>query len=716
VPSIVAIGGEGGYAFSFARMLHGIEGMFFVPIAHAQGVTNIGNAASKFFGMMLEIFTVLNWILLGMVQAVLNPDVIFGNAIGGVRPMEMILRQIWMLSRDIVNAIFAFLLILGAIMMIVQGKMETIKQRAPQFVIAVVLVNFSWFIPRVVLDISNVLQAVIYQIPAMAHQASSSNKCIEGKIDTDGDPTNGYEKDIPCKYVWAVRLFPPTPDKCGQANPPAGCPRPQNDPNVFPNWGRQYGQLVDIYYADWNKVMKDNGVRLGSGRFVPASGADIVVNGLAVNFAKLPNLSRLSLARAQNLANNSRGMMAQAQAYMQFFMYLVFNAVLSAAIGLLLLAMLAVFIIRIGVIWLCVAFMPFIFVGYAMKGSLGDMGVESFPNIKTYFLKYAFLPAMVAVPLAIGFTLLGFAPAVAHFSTNQPISIYGVQGVTGINTLHELIWLALTLGIIWVGTFKVLQSGNDIASGFVNGVQGFGQGALKAGVNTLGYAPVIPMGGGKQSLFGLRDIAKSATRGNPWQAMESLKLGGATTPPVQEVNVREAMQASRGDVNNRLNDMKNAGAGNTQELTKAMRDLIKTLVDTGKITAAEGQRAMTNPDQMRTVFKAAEAENLINTAERTNLESKFIPHMRTLNEAFRRLDMSVKAGMDKTTVNQKVVATLRTPGIDLDQFRKDLEMAKEAQFEAGSINAIDETLRKVNDLANAGKSNAEIADEIENNP
>lgn len=507
------------------EVLTEISELVSIPKAHAQ--STLGNTASRFFGGALEICTVLNWILLGMVQAVLNPDFIFGDVMyQGVRPMEPILRKIWMISRDIVNAIFAFLLIIGAIMVILQGKMEMLKQKAPMFVLAVILVNFSWFFPRVILDMANVLQSVVYQIPQLV---DSSSPCIY-EIDPGDDGTLGTNDDKPqkCNFVWKVRIFP---TMCDGACPP----RPTKG-GQFPKRGRQIGNIVDIYYTDWGSVRRDGGYRF-DGRFYPVSGADVVVNGLAVNFARLPNLARVDFEIARMNAARRQGPMEKAGAYVMFFVHLAFNAIISIAIGLLLLAILGVFIVRVGVIWLCVAFMPFVFLGLAMRGSFGSLG--EIPgaefNIWKTFLKYAFLPALVAVPLAIGFTLLSQAPAVAWISQNPgPYKIEGMPKVLGTNTFHELMWLAVTLGVLWIGTFKVLEKSDQFAQKFVGGVKSFGQGAMKFGYKSLGFAPIIPMpgGGGKMgSLFGGVEALKRGARGRGAWSMGLDFTKDAKPPP-----------------------------------------------------------------------------------------------------------------------------------------------------------------------------------------
>lgn len=706
--------------FLFALFLFAI----FVPgISHAQ--SSIGDTATRFFATVLDIFTVLNWLILGMVQAVLDPDVIFGKAAAsGVRPMEIILQNIWVLSRDIVNTIFAFLLIIGALMMILQGKMEVIKQRAPKFILAVILVNFSWFFPRVILDVSNVLTAVIYQIPNLVGSATAGS-CI---LDYGPNGVLGGGDDVPCKYVYRVMLFPPTPEQCGApTNPPLkGCPPPVDDPTAFPNWGKQFGGLVNIYWYYWDYVMKNGGINIPTvsgltivNHWHPASGAGVILNGLAVNFARMPQLARMQMNQALNAAGVAKGA-AKASTYLQFFIVLVFHTLIAAAVGLLLLAMLGVFIVRIGMIWLCVAFMPFVFVGYAMKGTFGDMGIEGVPNIWKIFTKFAFLPAMVAVPLAVGFTLLSQAPLISGFAASDYIGGVGIEGLDqflGINSLHQLLWLAITLGIMWIGTFKVLETSGPIASKFVGSVKGVGEGALKFGMNTLGYAPILPMPGGKPgekgSVFGMRDVLRRGAGGRG--ANEIMDFFGNKSQPTtgQINNAVQTLKNQNGDQT--ITQMKNAGAGNDPQLIAALQRLAKDLENTGQLQPGQADQVLTNKDIFREVLEEGKKTGLIkDDAEKNSLETKFNPIIDKIKTATGKVDLADVKSTNGKDVNIKIVAqkadtSLATPGISLDDVKKSLELQRDIQITADEREAIQKIITAIQGETTAAGAQGKLA-------
>ncbi len=616
--------------------------VFSIPKAHAQAA--IGDSASKFFGATIEIFTVVNWLALAAVQSLLNPDVIFGakSATTGVRPMEILLNEVWQVSRDIVNGVFAFLLLAFGVYMILFGAEKgvgaMIKEKAPKFVLSVILVNFSWFFPRVILDMANVMQAVIYQLPTMVTGAGT---CVsEHTPGDDGIYGNADDVKKPCNFVWKVELFPPTEKQCATDPTLRGCPRPTAT-STYPTRGQQIGPLVDIYYTDWVTVQQNGTYENGTP--FPVSGADVVVNGLAVNFAKLPQLARVEFDRARLVAGMSDGIMEKSQSYIKFFVYLAFHAIFSIAIGLILLAFAAVLCVRVAVIWLCVAFMPFIFVGLAWKGSLGDMGHEKAPNIWEKFIKYALLPVFVAVPLSIGFTLLSLSDVISAYSTLNTLTVEGITNIiTGINGFHELLWLLMTLGIIWTGTFSVLES-DELSSKIVGGIKGFGEGSLNIAKRSAMYAPVIPFpgkGGGSTSIGDLMDAGRGAAhqRGLPdfFRTMQE-RMGGpaegttafaptrdrveaiADNPGIQPAQFQELARilkdTSPGNAQQKLDSF----AAKLEEITRGKTDAAGRSI---AVSESEAKAIALHPERMKELTEKLEQKGIINPADATEMRSK----------------------------------------------------------------------------------------------
>ena len=474
-----------------------------IPKAHAAPPASgtVESTAQKFFAGVLDVLVVVNWIGLSAAQTLLHPDVILGklNPQTNVRPMEELLHGIWVLSRNIVNAIFAFILLAGGIMLVIGAGgegMSKIKQAAPKFVMAVILVNFSWFFPRVILDTANVLTSVVYQIPSLVGKMECIREIDPGP-DEDIETTEDNE-EIPCDFVWKVVLFPESPEDCVEdSRPPEECTRPEKSGD-FPNRGVQIGGLIDIYYDSWKDLANTGSYKNAKGQDVAVSGGDLVLNGLAVNFAKLPNFAIINFQNALGSPGTLTGL-EQAQAYLRFLVEVVLQVILSGAVGLALIALAVVLIVRMGVLWLCIAFMQFIFIGFAMGKPLGDLGKEGAPNIWQKFLSYAFLPTLVAVPFSVGFTLISRLYSIPSMPIHT--NIENLTFIKEIGSLHELIWMIIAIGIIWFGVFAVLEK-DDFAKGIVGGIKGIGTTAAKAAGAGLGYGVQVPLPGGRSVSIG----------------------------------------------------------------------------------------------------------------------------------------------------------------------------------------------------------------------
>jgi hypothetical protein len=508
--------------------------VFVIPKSYAQqpGGGAFAQQTEEFFVKTLEILVVLNWIALTGIQALLDPDAIFGkpDPFTGIRPMEFILHKIWLASRNVVNAIFAFVLLFGGLYLIFFAggdAISKIKSKIGPFVLSVILVNFSWFFPRVIFDASSVLTSAVFNFPFLV---DPNLPCISYR-DPGPDETFGTSDDVfkRCDYVWKVRLFPNN-QRC-QADPNAdGCPRPQEDASE-PDRGVQIDDFIDIWYQDWDDA-RLNGQYKGDGSTrLPISGADAIVNGLAVNFAKLPLLTTINFQQLQQGAQQRAGIGAQAQAALQFFIYLAFHAIFSLAVGLSLLAFMIVLLARIGVLWLCIAFMPFIFVGPAMGKGPGELAGTTELNIWKQFLNYTFLPTLVAIPYAIGFTLVS---QLYYFDTIEiKPDIENLTFFTQINDLQQLLWMIISIAVIWLGVFMFLEK-DQIVGGIARSIRSFGQSTLKSTAALGLRGALAPLPGGKKLAAG----AEALATGQPGLVFERTRQAGQTPRQAGEDLVR----------------------------------------------------------------------------------------------------------------------------------------------------------------------------------
>jgi len=127
-----------------------------------EGARTVLLLISDLFSVFLLALNYLLWPILIMIGALMDNSIIFG---GG---MEDRLLTIWSQIRNIVNLGFVVVLI-GMALYNVLGIGEegnyTIKKILPKFVIALILVNFSFLAGKVILDAANVMTTAVFALP-----------------------------------------------------------------------------------------------------------------------------------------------------------------------------------------------------------------------------------------------------------------------------------------------------------------------------------------------------------------------------------------------------------------------------------------------------------------------------------------------------------------------------------------------------------------------
>lgn len=397
------------------------------------------NTMIQFIGFVQSLLLWLLYIVLYLLERLFDPNAFITDYLtpqgGGVGPLQ----TLWMHSRDIVNVILAFLLIGGAVMTIVFAKGDYFNTKIIQFLVAIILVNFSWFFPRVVIDTANVLTATVYALPA-----AIGYNCV--------GPDGGD-----C-YIWEDPQF----DLNESAR--AAWIRLDNDNFCTPDFALCYKR-----------------VKLDENANSPAA----LLLGLVINNARLFNLSTIPDIPDDRIAGVPIGT-DRAGRQIRLVIYALFSFILIAALFFPLAAMLIVFIVRIPWLWLTIAFMPFMFLGLILGDKMGE-----FDTMKIWkkFLGAAFVPLFVAIPIAIGFMLL-----------NTGIDIIAMPdagstpGLFSIDNFLDLLWLGMTLGVLWIGTFAALKAAH-IAETIVTSIESYGQTLGKGLAMLPARIPFIPAPG-----------------------------------------------------------------------------------------------------------------------------------------------------------------------------------------------------------------------------
>lgn len=515
-------------------------------VGHASAATTsqtLDQAVSMmalFSSFLITALNVMAWVLFMILDSLLSPSLIF-DLHNGSSTLIATLNQIWVFSRDMVNVGFAFVLIVGAVYTVVTGSTEKLKSMAPKFVIALILVNFSWFVPRVLFDVANVLTYTVYQIPS----AFGTDTCmISEKIgdNPDGTPIIMME---PCSVVNDIKFFQDTNAITNNTQSASG--------GIW----RCLPALVCVDFVDYDPTSSKQ----------PPSRR--ILSSLVVNFAQLRNLASPSTTITPASTKFTD--------VVAFLVQLIVVLLIHIALFFPLLAISFALLMRIPILWITMAFMPFValspFLPSGMKGETDPM------KIVNVFLTSVFLPTMIAVPFAIGFVMLRAGMQV------DPSTIPALGGLARINmplfagmsSVWMLFWEFMALAVMWIGVFTVLKK-QQITAGITEKIKGAGQSlgsfALKA---PLGV-PIIPMPksmGESKSAMELLKIPGQVRRG--FEATGRLELPGAAKGPPQtpqEQHVTQLMQ--RADVN----------------LNQRVRGKVDVVLD-GKRSDAERRAAVT---------------------------------------------------------------------------------------------------------------------------
>ncbi len=133
---------------------------FAVSPATTPAETDFANGIEAVQGVL----NVVLWPILMIIGALLDNTLLFGSG------MEERIREIWIPIRNLVN-IFFVLVLVGVALYNVLGLGEkdgqaSLKALLPKIVVGLILVNFSFFAMKVVLDATNLLTTAIFAIPA----------------------------------------------------------------------------------------------------------------------------------------------------------------------------------------------------------------------------------------------------------------------------------------------------------------------------------------------------------------------------------------------------------------------------------------------------------------------------------------------------------------------------------------------------------------------
>lgn len=407
-----------------------------------------------------KIFNPLIYFITRHIGEFMTNDYIYSGKMG-----EM-LQSLWVVSRNIVNIAFVIILLFLAAKQVFGGSEGSdLRKTLPMFVVMLVAINFSWLGVRLVLDASNVATNVAFSIP------------------------NGVE---------GVKTIRPNIPSCKIENNKAG-PGCQLDRIYYPfdaeqeiNVNSDCKALDAKYSAAYPKSGKgiDNDVK--GKRYFCWKQLD------AASFSKSNAAYQLtySMARVQNLPKAQTGNSITKVGIGTLFA-IVIQLVYLIAFGSLFIAL----VIRAAALWILVAFSPVIILLYYLSSSLNfsNQNIDNYLSFSA-LTSWAFAPTKVAVVWSVGFLMITIGQTTNTdilATLNQQGSItsqgFAVNSLfMGMDSLQEVIWLIMTVGIIWIGTFTILKD-LKIGGSIFQAIDNYGTSLAKEIATSPKWAPIIPM-------------------------------------------------------------------------------------------------------------------------------------------------------------------------------------------------------------------------------
>lgn len=439
------------------------------------------------YEIIMTIATVVIFFAIFLLESTLSPEP--GSIVDVMlyQPeMQNIIREtLWEPVRDIVNVGFALILIFGAITTILKANKEWLSTHAPKLLLMIILVNFSWFFSRVILDIGNVAAKTSFSLATPNCVGCTEIKRIglAGGIGL----TPGYS----CPLVLI----------CYNEGPPTEDPVDKMTAGLFDGFIRILRVQGD--------TLTDRITRLLS--LTPL--LTFFGNMFTVPWEDIPStIITLFVAIYGSVLSEA----------VRAFVLLIAAFFFLGALSILF----VIFLLRIPIIWLTQGFMPL--------AALLPVWPEVLPGkaeIKKHiwdkFLIAAFLPAIAGLPMAAGFAILQTAKNFGTGSEAMNVIAARMPGVTALffgniaDDFVQLLYIILGIIILWIGVIAALKA-NEIVPGLQGKIVDYLGGATKFGARALGEftakrMPLLPSGKamarmeefiGKKTGFGLTDVSK----------------------------------------------------------------------------------------------------------------------------------------------------------------------------------------------------------------
>ncbi|EKD92968.1 MAG: hypothetical protein ACD_28C00288G0003, partial [uncultured bacterium] len=424
-----------------------------------KNVTAMANIAFKFLNILL-------YPILVVVSALMDNEVLIGPE------MESKLLEIWTTIRNWVNMIFVLLLVGVALYNVLgiaeDGSNYALKSLLPKMVIGLVAINFSFLAGKVLIDATAVATTAVYALPTNLVIWDKEKEEVELRLCTitAENKATGYQlKTINDRRVdqgtLAALLF------CQKEATQDEKEDPEFFTGIFNSFGAQF----------FNNFGSHN-----------------VAAVMMVNMGLLSDANQVASG-------------GEVQAISNLTFQVLFSVLMFAVFGFSYVALAAVLLARLIVLWICLALSPVVILLFVFPDIAQAGGSEL--DLKGQFFKHLFAPLIIGVVFSVGFTMLKVLEGstsgswMGALGEQEFSSLGNTEAVTNLVTAYgkdisnfqELLIAVAAVVIIWVGVFTAASQ--TIASSITDTIKGAGQEAGKFLASAPTYLPMIPIPGKK---------------------------------------------------------------------------------------------------------------------------------------------------------------------------------------------------------------------------
>lgn len=443
-------------------------------------VANLASWTHRLFAPMINFFAY-------QIGNFLGHDYVFGGAMGDM------LQKIWVISRNIVNIAFVFLLLWMALKEIFFiGQESDLKKNLIKFVLLLVAVNFSWLGTKLVLDAASVATHVVFAIPSGISNPPEYGQCT---VNDPQDPITGS--------CYPTAIIAPT--DAGESNPLYWEDTEGEDDHC--------SKVIEAYDDAYNEDGTRNESASEENKKFQGRTSICVENLNLLSYDQNTAVIYLTygMARIQNLVNATAG-----NDPVQLSVGVLMSLIIQLAYTTALLALFIALIIRMAMLWFFVGFSPFLVLVIWFSGAEDkDFGEFKF-GIKE-FVNWAFVPAKVGAVFAVSFIMISAGQAVGNVKTTLFDNASSKSGFVfrilepqslfmGIDGLQNFIWLLMSLVVLWLGVFAVLSK-MSIVNKVTDRISDYGKSVGKLVATSPYWAPVLPLGKGGEKTS-VRDVVK----------------------------------------------------------------------------------------------------------------------------------------------------------------------------------------------------------------